>query len=94
MSRQRAYLLGTYRLDGRRHRIELISHRGVALVVDRPDDGRVGVIAELDPGEGERQALALLHGEGAYLRRAQAGERGLCRALDDDHDQAPLRRAA
>ena len=91
-------LLGTYCRDGQRHRIELIGHRGALLVIDRPDHGPIGVIAELGPGEGERQARALLHGEGAYLRRAQAGERGLCRTLDSDegehHDQVPLGRAA
>ncbi|MCP9491553.1 MAG: hypothetical protein MSC31_17010 [Solirubrobacteraceae bacterium MAG38_C4-C5] len=97
MSPRHPRLLGTYRLDGQRHRIELISHRGAPLLIDRPDDGGpVGVIAELYPGEGERQATALLHGDGAYLRRAQAGERGLCPALGahDDDAEAPVRRAA
>lgn len=96
MSRRKdARLLGTYRLEGIRHRIELIAHRGERLLVDRPDDGGpIGVIAELCPGEGERQAQALLIGQGAYLQRARAGEPGLCRALDARSDQAPARRAA
>ena len=98
MSPHRSKLLGTYQRDGCHHRIELIARDGGRkLLVDRPNDiagGPIGVIAELDPDEGERQATALLHGEGAYLQRAQRGERGLCRPLREDHDQAPLRHAA
>lgn len=98
MSPQRSKLLGTYHLDGCHHRIELIARDGGRkLLVDRPNDiagGPIGVIAELDPDEGERQARALLHGAGAYLQRARRGERGLCRPLGDGHDQAPLRHAA
>ena len=92
MSRHTATrLLGTYSLDGTRHRIELVARHGRALVVDRPDDdGPIGVVAELYPDEGERQALAVLH-QGAYLQRAQAGEPGLCCVLDDDHDEAAAR---
>ncbi len=93
-------LLGTYHRDGCRHRIELIAgDGGRKLLVDRPDDidgGPIGVIAELERDEDERQATALLHGAGAYLQRAQAGEPGLCRPLDTGHDndRAPLRHAA
>jgi hypothetical protein len=88
-------LLATYRLDGKWHRIELVDHGGERLVLDRGGDGPARVIAELAPGEGTRQASCLLDGDGAYLERAQAGERGLCKALaGESSDQAPLERAA
>jgi hypothetical protein len=62
---------------------------------DRPPDGPARLIAELDRDEGKAQALAVLHGEGAYLERARAGEPGLCRRLNDDPPgQRPLARAA
>lgn len=76
-------VVGSYRLGHDRHRIEVIVRRGARLLVDRPlDGGHVGVIAELDRDDGERQVLAVLHDAG-YLRRAASGERGLCRPLDD-----------
>lgn len=84
MRYQPPQLMSSYRVGEQHHRIELIVHRGARLLVDRADGGgRIGVIAELEHGEGERQVRGLLHGDGAYLQRASRGERGLCRALDD-----------
>ena len=40
-----AQLLATYTLNGERHRIELVSLRGGALVLDRPGEGPVHVVA-------------------------------------------------
>jgi hypothetical protein len=90
-----AQLLASYTLAGRRHRIELVAQGYRQLLIDRPADGPARLIAQLDPDEGEEQALAVLHGEGAYLERARAGEPGLCRRLDDyPPGQRPLARAA
>ena len=79
-----ARLLATYTRAGERHRIELVPQGACKLLVDRAADGPVRLVAELGPGEGELQALAVLHGEGAYLERARAGEPRLCKALGDD----------
>jgi hypothetical protein len=79
-----ARLLATYTRAGERHRIELVPQGACKLLVDRAGDGPVRLVAELGPDEGEAQALAVLHGEGAYLERARAGEPRLCKALDDD----------
>ena len=91
-----AQLLASYTRAGRRHRIELVLHRGRRLLIDRPQDGPALLIAELAPNEGDEQALAVLYGDGAYLERARAGEPRLCRRLDDDDPpgQQPLARAA
>lgn len=78
-----AQLLATYTLKGERHRIELVSLRGGALVLDRPGEGQPHVVAELSREEGEEEALAVLDA-GGYIERARAGEPGLCRALADD----------
>ena len=57
--------------------------RGIALharlVLDLAARGPAYVVAELDVGEGRPQIAAVLFGEGRYLERARAGERGLCR---------------
>jgi len=89
------HLVATYDLDGQSHRIELIPRAsGRMLLVDRPRQGPTRLIAELERDEGTRQARAILH-QGAYLRRAQAGEPGLAPALDDDQPaQQPLAGAA
>jgi hypothetical protein len=90
-----AQLLASYTVAGRRHRIELVPAGRRRLLIDRPADGPARLVAELAPDEGEGQALAVLHGEGAYLERARAGEPGLCRRLDDDPPgQRPLAPAA
>jgi hypothetical protein len=90
-----AQLLASYMLGGRRHRIELVADGRRRLLIDRPADGPVRLVAELAPDEGEEQALAVLYGDGAYLERARAGEPGLCPRLDDDPPgQHPLARAA
>lgn len=90
-----AQLLATYTLAGQQHRIELVPQSGRRLLIDRPADRPARLIAELAPDEGEDQALAVLHGEGAYLERARAGEPGLCHQLEDDPpSQRPLARAA
>jgi hypothetical protein len=90
-----AKLLASYTLAGRRHRIELVPQGYGQLLIDRPPDGPARLVAELAPDEGEDQALAVLHGAGAYLERARAGEPGLCRRLDDDPSgQQPPARAA
>ena len=90
-----AQLLASYTRAGRRHRIELVPQGYGQLLIDRPQDRPALLIAELAADEGEDQALAVLHGEGAYLERARAGEPGLCRRLDDDPPgQQPLARAA
>jgi hypothetical protein len=90
-----ARLLATYTLAGRRHRIELVPRGAGQLLIDRPPEGPARLVAELDPGEGEAQARAVLHGDGAYLERARAGEPGLGRRLDDDPPgRRPLARAA
>jgi hypothetical protein len=90
-----ARLLATYTLAGRRHRIELVPRGAGQLLIDRPPEGPARLVAELDPGEGEDQARAVLHGDGAYLDRARAGEPGLGRRLDDDPPgRRPLARAA
>jgi hypothetical protein len=90
-----AQLIATYTLAGRRHRIELIPQGYGQLLIDRPADGPARLVAELAPDEGQEQALAVLHGDGAYLERARAGEPGLGRRLDDDPPgQRPLARAA
>ena len=90
-----AQLLVSYTRAGRRHRIELVPQGYGQLVIDRPPDGPARLVAELAPDEGEDLALAVLHGEGAYLKRARAGEPGLCRRLDDDPPgQRPQARAA
>lgn len=78
-----AQLLGTYTLNGERHRLELLSLRDGKLLVDRAGDGPPLVVAELSCEEGEEQALAVLEG-GGYIERARAGEPGLCRALAED----------
>jgi hypothetical protein len=89
-------LLATYTRAGRRHRIELVPDGRQRLLIDRPPDGPVRLIAELASDEGEDQALAVLYGDGAYLERARAGEPGLCPRLDNDDPpgQHPLARAA
>jgi len=90
-----AQLLASYALAGRRHRIELVPQGARRLLIDRPADGPPRLVAELDADEGKEQALAVLHGEGAYLERARAGQPGLCRRLDDDPaGQRPLAPAA
>jgi hypothetical protein len=91
-----AQLLASYKLAGQRHRIELVPQGYGQLVIDRAADGPARLVAELAPDEGEDQALAVLHGDGAYLERAQAGEPGLCRRLDSDDPpgQRPLAPAA
>lgn len=75
-----AQLLVTYALEGDLHRIELVSLRDGAIVLDRTTEGGALVVAELARGEGEEEALAVIHG-GRYLERARSGETGLCRAL-------------
>lgn len=72
--------LATYVLDDELHRIELVSLRDGAIVLDRATEGSAVVVAELARGEGEEQALAVIHA-GRYLERAKAGETGLGRAL-------------
>jgi hypothetical protein len=91
-----ARLLATYTLAGERHRIEFVPQGAYKLLVDRAGDGPVRLVAELGPDEGEPQALAVLHGEGAYLERARAGEPGLCKRLDnqDESEWRPRARAA
>lgn len=85
----RPQLIATYRLDAQRHRIEVILWRGARLLVDRPEgEGRVGIVAELDAGDGNRQVHAVLHGDGAYLERAANGESGLCCWLDETAGRA------
>jgi hypothetical protein len=58
--------------------------RGIALhrrlVLDLAARGPAYVVAELELGEGRPQIAAVLFGEGRYLERARAGERGLCRS--------------
>jgi hypothetical protein len=76
-------LLATYALAGERHRIELVHLRDGALVLDRPAEGAPRVVAELDREEGEAQALAVIEA-GGCLKRARAGEPGLCRVLAED----------
>lgn len=90
-------LLATYERAGRRHLIELVDERdGGRLVIDRGPEGPERVVAELAPDEGTEHALCVLHGDGAYLERAQRGEPGLCRALTeaDPPGQQPLAPAA
>jgi hypothetical protein len=88
-------LLASSTLAGRRYRIELVPQGYGQLLIDRPPDGPARLVAELDRDEGEDQARAVLHGDGAYLERARAGEPGLCRRLDDDPPgRQPLARAA
>ncbi len=53
------------------------------LVLDLGASGPAYVVAELGPGEGLAQVEAVLHGEGAYLRRARGGGR-LCRVAHRD----------
>jgi hypothetical protein len=91
-----ARLLATYTRAGKRHRIELVPQGACRLLVDRAADGPVRLVAELGPGEGEAQALAVLHGEGAYLERARAGEPRRCKTLDDEDESEwrPRARAA
>ena len=73
-----AELVENYIVDGERHRIELVRGEGGGqLLLDRCGAGAPRVIAELAPGEGREWVGRLLHGEGAYLERARAGER-LC----------------
>jgi hypothetical protein len=88
-------LLATYSVGGEQHRIELVGRRGGALVLDRPGEGAPRVVAELDQGEGEKEALAVLQA-GGYLERAQAGEEGLCRTLEAEpgRSERPAARAA
>jgi hypothetical protein len=91
-----AQLLASYPLNGELHRIELVPLRDGAIVLDRTIDRDALVVAELAPGEGEEQALAVIHG-GRYLERARAGEPGLCRALPargDGSGSAPRAKAA
>lgn len=76
--------LASYTVAGEQHLIELVELPAGRLVLDRCGSGRPGVVAELDRCEGREHALAVLHGEGAYLERVRAGERGLCRPLADD----------
>jgi hypothetical protein len=86
-------LLATYSVGGEWHRIELVRRRGGALVLDRPGEGAPRVVAELDQGEGRKEALAVLH-EGGYLERARAGEEGLCRTLEGEPRRPSERPAA
>jgi hypothetical protein len=75
-----AQLLATYVVGSDVHRIELVSLRQGAIVLDRAADCDTVVVAELGRDEGEEQALAVIHA-GGYLERARAGEPGLCRPL-------------
>jgi ribosomal protein S9 len=87
-----AQLLATYALRNELHRIELVKLRDGAIVLDRAADCDSLVVAELARDEGEEQALAVIHG-GGYLKRARAGELGLCRALTGTATQARTARA-
>jgi hypothetical protein len=69
--------LASYRRAGELRRVVIAD----GLAVDLGERGPAYLLAELGPGEGKDQVLALLHGDGAYLDRVQAGEEGLCRRL-------------
>jgi hypothetical protein len=91
-----AHLLATYALEGDLHRIELVALRDGAIVLDRATEGDALVVAELARGEGEDQALAVIHA-GRYLERARAGETGLGCAISAGGDalgSTPSARAA
>jgi len=66
----------------RPHAVVLVIHPGGALVVDRGPRS-VCVVCALETDEGRDQALAVLEG-GAYLERARASRRPLCRALSEE----------
>ena len=74
-------LIATYSVRGEHHRVELVETAEGRFLLDRGGQGAPRVVAGLAPDEEREQALAVLHGDGAYLRRAAAGEQGLCRAL-------------
>jgi hypothetical protein len=87
-----AHLLATYVLGNQLHRIELVSLQSGGIVLDRAAERDPLVVAELACGEGEDQALAVVHA-GGYLERARAGEPGLCRALPGKAECVPSARA-
>ena len=74
-------LIATYTVRGEHHRLELVDTPEGRLLLDRGGSGAPRVVAELGPDEHREQAEAVLDGDGAYLRRARAGEPGLCRPL-------------